>query len=51
MTDHIIVFKPDEDVINKLHEYGNLVSIWDDGEEELLFELHNSLYSERALEI
>jgi len=49
MSDHIIVFEPDEDVINKLFEYGNLVSTWDNGEKELLFELDNNLYSEREL--
>jgi len=50
MSDYIIAYNPNDEVIDRLIDNGKLVAEWGDNtDEELLFKLRNSLFNEKEL--
>lgn len=51
MSDHVIAYNPDDEVIDRLLENGKLLAEWGENtDKELLFELHDSLFNKQELE-
>jgi|AntDeeMinimDraft_6_1070357.scaffolds.fasta_scaffold01519_3 hypothetical protein len=51
MSDHVIAYNPNDEVIDRLLEDGKLLAEWGENtDKELLFKLQNSLFNEKELE-